>query len=274
MEEIIKQLENIGLTSEEIQVYIRTLELGSATVLQIAQKVDIPRTTVYLLIDSLLAKGLLEQQEIGKKHFFNAASPEYLLKLAEQKKVSIDQTIHSLNSNLHQLQAIYNLKLEKPKIRYYEGIEGIQTIYEETLEQNHIFVHCMTQHAIQLLEDYLPKYYDRLIRKMIFTQEIVSDSQADKDYQHTYSTSRNEIVCIPQKYVTNTDYLIYGDTVAFITYKSGNPVGVVIEDKEIAHFERVRFLMIWNLVQKGCLEHQQENFTPIEENNLSLVKAT
>jgi hypothetical protein len=85
---------------------------------------------------------------------------------------------------------------------------------------------------------------------MIYTQEIVSDSISDKEYQKEYSTSRNEIISIPQKYITNTDYMIYSNCVSFITYKDKKPVGVVIEDPEIAHFERIKFTLLWKMAKE------------------------
>lgn len=263
MDALKKNLHNIGLDPDEVTIYLRALELGSATVLQFAQKVDIPRTTIYLLIDSLIEKGLLIQTTQGKRKLFVAAPPDKLLHIADEKKMSIDRTLHSLYNDISQLKALYNLKIDKPKVRYYEGVEGLKEIYEETLLHTHICIHSMTQHGAELLADYLPGYYDRLTQRMIFTQEIVSDSTQDKQYQHNYSTARNEVLCIPAKYATNTDYLIYGDTVTFITYKAGKPYAIAMEDKEIVHFERIRFLMLWNVAKQGIFVEKAENYTPI-----------
>jgi len=245
MDKLKQNLKTLGLTEEEIIIYVSALEQGSTTVLELARTTKIPRTTVYLLIDSLTEKGLFQLTAEGKKKLYVPTSPEELIILAKTKHEQLDQTITSLKDELPQLQALYNLTHQKPKIRYYEGVEEVKKIYEDTLSAEKIYVHCMSQHAIPIIGEYLEKYFVRVIRKMIHTKEIVSDSEVDKKYQKEYATSRNQIICIPKQYITNTDYMIYGTAVAFITYKDQEPIGVVICDPEIAQFEKIRFMMIW-----------------------------
>lgn len=260
MQDLIDQLSFLDFAEDEVMVYVSVLEIGTASVLQIAQKLNIPRTTIYMWVEQLKKKGLLKQVEIGKKSFFIAESPNKLLQIAEHKKLSINSTISSLAIHLEKLNAIHNLKNEKPRMYYREGGEALKEILQQTLEHEHIFIHCMSKQLQNHLGSWLVSYYDQLIQKMIFTQEIVSDSEDDQLYQKKYSSIRNEIICIPEKYATNVDYLIYGDTVVFITYKSGIPTMVIYEDQELAHFERVRFLLIWNMANEL---QNTENYTPI-----------
>jgi len=252
MDTLKQNLQTLGLSEEEITIYIAALEQGSTTVLELARTTKIPRTTVYLLIDSLTEKGLLSLTAQGKKKLYIPASPEDLISMAEAKHAQLAQTIGSLTDELPQLQALFNMSHQKPKIRYYEGIEEVKKIYEDTLSAEKIYVQCMSQQAIPLMNGYIEEYMIRMIRRMIHTKEIVSDSEADKKYQQEYTTSRNQIICIPAKFITNTDYFIFGDNVAFITYKDSVPVGVVISDPEIARFEKIRFMMVWESNANEC----------------------
>ncbi len=253
MDALTMHLHNLELSEEEIQVYLASLEDGNSTVLALAQATGIPRTTVYLLVESLQKKGLLILTILGKKKHYLPASPQELINLAQKRQEQYKQTAKDLEKSIPELQALYNLKHEAPKIRYYEGIEGIKKIYEETLTAEKIYLHCMTQEAREIMGSYLESYFTRVTRKMIYTQEIISDSKPDQEFLKEYSTSRNEIVCIPQKYITNTDYMIYGNRVSFITYKDKKPVGVVIEDPEIAHFERLKFMLLWKMAKEKSL---------------------
>ena len=71
MDTLHNNLITLGLSDEEIQVYLAALEHGSISVLEIAKATNIPRTTVYLLIDSLVKHGLLKLMVKGKKrHIF------------------------------------------------------------------------------------------------------------------------------------------------------------------------------------------------------------
>ena len=240
-----ENLKALGLATEEIDIYLTALEEGSVTILQVARMTKIPRTTVYLYVDSLIEKSLLKCTAVGKKKLYVPASPKELVKLAEEQKKKLVATVSSLEENLPQLQAVYDISHIKPKIIYYEGVSEAKKIYEDSLNSDKILVHCMSQQAIPMMEGYIEKYMVRLIRRMIYTQELVSDSAQDKTYQKEFSTSRNQIICVPSEFATNVDYLIYADKVAFLTYRDAKPVGMVISDPEIAHFERIRFQMIW-----------------------------
>ncbi|MCA9372325.1 hypothetical protein KC726_05525 [Candidatus Woesebacteria bacterium] len=245
MQSIVPHLQVLGLSEEEIEIYLLVLTTGTMTVLHIARNSHIPRTTVYLLIDSLIDKQLLQIKMKGKKKYYVATEPNRLIEIIREQQSNLEKAHRELNRELPKLEALYCAKHNKPKIRYYEGEKQVRKIYEETLNADEIYVQCMTQQARAVMGAYLDAYFSRVIRRMIHTKEIVSDSKEDKEYQAEYATERNQIICIPSKYNYETDYMIYNDNVAFITYKEGIPVGVVIEDKEIAAFERSRFLLIW-----------------------------
>ena len=245
MDTLHNNLITLGLSDEEIQVYLAALEQGSVSVLELAKTTKIPRTTVYLLIDSLVENGLLNLTVKGKKKRYMPAKPREILILGKNKQQRLAQSLQELEQEIPQLDAMYRTQHSIPQIQYYQGTDEVKKIYEEALEADKISMHCMSPSAMEIMGDYLKTYFVRIIRRMIHSQEILSDSAADKIYQQEYSTSRNQMVCIPAKLGTNTDYMIYGNKVAFITYKEGQPVGVVICDKEIAHFEKIRFQILW-----------------------------
>lgn len=245
MEKLKQNLKVLGLTDEEIKIYFTALEQGSVSILQLARETKIPRTTVYLLIESLCQKGLLDLSVEGKKKRYFPASPDEIVTLGKARQAEISESLNAIEKELPKLQVYYNQKHQKPKIRYYEGIEEVKKIYEDSLKYPEIYVHCMSQNAIEVMGGYIEDYIVRLNRRMIHTKELVSNSKHDLKYQKDFESERNKIVTIPEEFITNTDYFIYGDSVAFLTYKDNVPVGVIISDPEIVHFEKIRFLMIW-----------------------------
>jgi len=42
--------------------------------------------------------------------------------------------------------------------------------------------------------------------------------------------------------------MIWNDKVAFISYGTNIPVGIIIEDKEIVKFEKMRFKLLWQSI--------------------------
>ena len=251
---LVEIFKEVGLNEKEVRFYLTTLELGKTTIAEIANKISLPRSTCYLLLESLKKKGLIAETPIGRKRTIIALSPKELFKVFKRKGEVLTQAETEFNNLLPELLSITNFLSDKPKVRFYEGKEGIKTIYEETLKYLEILVHCTTQEGIEFMEGYLENYCKKVIKKGIKTRKIVSDSPVDLDYQKKYSTKRNVIKTIPSKYSTNTDFMIYGDNVAFLSYRGGMPIGIVIEDKEIAELERKKFEILWRAIEKKILK--------------------
>ncbi len=72
---IIDCLKSLGLTKYEALVYIALLKLVSATASEIHEISDVPRASVYPVIDQLLDKGLVSVSQSAPKRFA-AISPE------------------------------------------------------------------------------------------------------------------------------------------------------------------------------------------------------
>ena len=67
MHDLKKILLSVNLTEEEITVYFAALQPDNATILKISQHTNIPRTTVYVVIESLISKGFMHEVTEGKK---------------------------------------------------------------------------------------------------------------------------------------------------------------------------------------------------------------
>lgn len=243
----------LGLNEKETGFYLAVLELGQTTIAEVSKKTSIPRATCYLLLESLKQRGLVIESPIGRKRTILALEPNNLHGLFEREQKSLTQAKERLGALLPELLLISNHPAGKPRVRFYEGREGVKTIYEETLDYREVLVHCTTQKAILCMGDYLDHYLKRLIKKRIKTKEIVSDTPLDLNYQEKYATRRNVIKTIPREYVTNTDSMIYGDKVAFISYREERPIGIVIEDKEITDLERKKFAILWRAIESELL---------------------
>ena len=119
-------LEQMGLNDKESKIYLACLELGPASILEIAKKAAINRVTAYYIIEGLRQKNLISVTIKKKKKLFVAAEPEEIIKLLKEKE-------EAFISILPQLHALNNLIVKKPRIRFYEGEDGIINVYKDCL---------------------------------------------------------------------------------------------------------------------------------------------
>jgi sugar-specific transcriptional regulator TrmB len=119
-------LQSLGLTDEESKVYLAVLELGGAYVSAIAKKANVHRVSCYHTLGNLVTKGLISSLIRNNMKYFSVESPKVLVNQLEEK-------YHKAQELLPELLSLTNSLAYKPKIQYYEGLNGLQNIMEDTL---------------------------------------------------------------------------------------------------------------------------------------------
>jgi sugar-specific transcriptional regulator TrmB len=245
-----KELENLGLSEKETKVYLASLELGAETVQNISKKSGINRATTYVQIELLKAKGLMSEFEKGKKTFYIAESPSRLSRLLnvyekdlELKKAEVARILPFLND-------IFAGAGEKPKVRFFEGMEGARAMQDDFLavEDKKIQSFTNPDKLFELLPKHEEDYTKRRIEQGIQTEVIYTRKDGPIENANDASKLRTTKFVSPEKFPMAADVTIFGNKVAIVTYKA-KPIGVVIEDKEIADTMRSIFYLIWESVK-------------------------
>ncbi len=128
MSDLLQILQEYGLTPNEAKLYLANLELGATTVQDIAKKSKLKRTTIYSLVNMIKQKGLISEFRHGAKTYLVAEDPAHLQRIFEERYQRLQEAIPEFRS-------LYNTPTVKPKIRFYEGKEGIRLVYEDTLDE-------------------------------------------------------------------------------------------------------------------------------------------
>ena len=128
---MIKQLQHLGLSDKEASVYMASLELGSDTVQEIAKRAEVKRANTYTVIEKLMSKGLMSSVEKGKKTLYQVEDPKQLLRLVEEQEEDIKKKEQEFKKHLPELETLFDIAEEKPKVRYFEGKEGLIAIRED-----------------------------------------------------------------------------------------------------------------------------------------------
>jgi sugar-specific transcriptional regulator TrmB len=122
------ELKKLGLKEKEVKVYLAGLELGPNSIKNIAEKVKIPRPTVYEIVKKLKEKELFVETKKGKKRVFVAQSPSQILRFLKIKKREIEEKEREFTRIVSILEAKYSR--EKEGIRIFQGKEGKKAIIE------------------------------------------------------------------------------------------------------------------------------------------------
>src|ERR1700733_12437123 len=85
MDNIVDYLKQLDLSDVEAKLYLTLLQTGPTSVRDLAQTIDIKRTTTYFYIDQLVDKGLIMKLVKGSKKLVAATEPKNLETLVEEK---------------------------------------------------------------------------------------------------------------------------------------------------------------------------------------------
>ncbi|KKQ62229.1 MAG: Transcriptional regulator, TrmB [Parcubacteria group bacterium GW2011_GWE2_38_18] len=239
--ELEKILQLLGLNEKEAKVYLALMQLGTATVPSISKRAGTKRPTTYLILEDLRKRGLVTPMPRGITTIFTAESPEKILESENEKKKIIE-------ASLPDLLAIYNTKKEKPKVRFYEGTRGVEEVYAEIMKEKEIFMYG----SIATIEGEIPGIAKKNIEnsrknKSVIKEFLQNDSVSQKYKKEFYTPGIHEIKIAPKKYSFPTDNMIYGNKIAFFSYKDG-PKVVVIESSDVVATYKSMFDIIWNAI--------------------------
>ena len=245
---MINQLKDLGLSENEAKVYMAMLELGPATMLEIAAKAGVNRPTAYVQVESLKKMGLVSTQIKGKKQLFLAESPDQLEFIIEKKENEIEQKKDELKKILPELVSIFNLSNDKPQVRFFEGKEGLIKMQDEFLKtKNKEVVSFSTDSILKIFPDHPQKYSPRRVAKGIRTRLIYTGSQGPILNKKDDKMLREAKYIAPDKFPFKSDIAIYDDNIS-ISALEGKTVGIIITHKEIANSFRAIFELIWDLI--------------------------
>lgn len=230
---ITRELQQLGLTDCEADVYLYLLEHGIASPPELALGTAIARTNCYHVLGRLKERGLIEEQQRGKRKVYVARDPRALLEGLEQKREMVQKL-------LPDLRGLYSVPKNKPKIRFYEGWEEVKEIYWETTRAEEVRALGSTKRLSDLDSQFLHQYWG-LIKKrgVIFYDILTAGSKESMEEFRTILGALYDVSLLPSDYGDiPTDILIWDDNVALIALNE--PIfGTVLTNASLAKTFRV-----------------------------------
>jgi len=249
-----KDLERIGLNQKEVSVYLATLELGEASIQQIAKKSGVKRTTAYDIIESLKKKGLMSQAIRGKKILFSASDPRRLEDEVEEQK-------HVLKRIMPQLLSMANALDSKPKMSFFEGYDGIKDVYKDTLHYGDgELLAWVSEDAIAAFDvEFLDKVYlPKRVEKKIWVRAIAPDVEAMMGYKEVDEKSlRKTRLADAELFPMRVEINLYGkNKIAVMSFEE--KFGMIIESQKIFETLQSIFEMNWKALAARNKEKVRE----------------
>lgn len=241
---IEKLLADIGLSDKEVEIYLALLTLGSARVSEITQQAGVNRTSGYTILSALVEKGIVSVSGKKPRQEYTAEDPMalvgYLGRTINEKQALLVRA----KAMVGELQMIHN-KENRPQVTFYEGVEGLKNVYENTLTATETirgFANVDQMH--KGLPGYFPEYYKRRSAAGIGIRAILSGNQegierSEKDKQE----KRKTVFVDPKQYNFVPEIDIYDNKIMIASWKE--QLGIIIESDEIADAMKKIYDLAW-----------------------------
>ena len=244
-------LKQLGLTDDQSQIYLLLLQQSGLEARKISLKTGISRTLCYKILDDMIELGVIyREDEIGKVARFFASSPSKLNELIVKQKEKVNILEASFSAISGALNSEWNRTWGRPSIGIYEGIDGIQKIYDGILESGskEIFIISSPLNVDDDVKEIIKNQIAKQARKGIRTKaitplrkEIIDKIRENEDLDNLVQRKRvpKEELMIPAQII------ICGNTISITNFKD-NINNFVINSPKAAESLKLVFELLWS----------------------------
>lgn len=249
-----KFLGELGLNKEQSLVYESLLKNGLMPASIVAKKSSIKRSLTYKILEQLITLGLVEKREnIGKVALFFPTHPGKLRELVQRREEELKKAEASLGGIMGKMVSDFNLLSGKPNVQFYEGMEGMKKVLDDSLTAEGVI---LAYSDIVSIEKYIPEinkeYVARRRKFGVKKKGLIFDSPEARKLLTGYNPDITENKFI--KFSTDpsrTIMQIYDKKISYITLGDNQMIGVIVEDAHIANLHRDLFEYIWKTIPQN-----------------------
>ena len=239
-------LRGMGLEEKETVAYLKLLELGEGSPLEIARQTGIKRPTAYLVLHALTEKGFATKVVRERKTLFSPQHPKKLL-------VDMETKLKDLSEAIPQLESLTKSGERRPRILLFEGIEALDRAYDGAFSAKGEVLFMST---LGLSKKLFPRTFKKLddatFSPEFKVRELVDESPDGKAYANTVQNTYRMVRIIPKKYLPfETDIGIFSNTV-LITSAGKESFTIGIESPKIAQAFRTLYETLWQVSNKAA----------------------
>ncbi len=245
-----KVLQEIGLTSGEIKVYLALLKIGESSTGTIAKESQVSRSKLYLILDKLSKKGLVSHVLKGKITYFKAMEPKRILNYMDEKNSEFNKKRVEIETFIKKFGE-QNSK-DKTEATLFSGIKSIKNFYLNLLDElssgeTYYVLGATYGEDKPGVKEFFENYHNQRAKKKIKLKMLANHNTKEKLVKTTYLNA--EIRFLPQYLLSNMIVVFYKNK-SFIFFLSDEPVGFLMKNQEITKGFKSYFDTFWKLASK------------------------
>ena len=253
---ITQQLQQVGFSDHEARIYLELLRLSPANATLLAKKTNIARSSVYLAMNALAARGLVGVTFKNGVRQFVAEDPKALQELLDSEQQQLTQKIAITSGIVDSLRLLQKSDLHVPNIVFFEGQESLKKIYLGMLREarpNSTMLLIRDEFVWDPAWEFIfQEEWNDLVRRLrieknIATRILINPSRLEKSKRGYYTARRAlETRYLPSEHaVHNFAIYIMNDMTSILSMEQNNVMGIKITNDHITRNFAALFEGLW-----------------------------
>lgn len=228
-------LKKLGLGDKERAVMLVLLQNGPLLVASVARIAKLNRTTTYGILKELAEKGLASSSTQGKVIRYQSIEPDLLPGYIERHAKELEESKTRVQELVPQIKLLRSKGKVLPKIQFFEGKEGVEQAYEDTIENNKgKKIWAFTGSYKNLGQKFVDYYVNKRTKLGVEAKYLIPKTEWGIEAKREDEKWLRHAKFIPPEYTFDTEIVMYDNKVTILSYALENPVALIIEDETIS----------------------------------------
>jgi len=238
-------LRDIGLTENEMEIYLILLKRGDSIASGLSESTKISRPHVYDSLNNLIKKGMVSYVIKDKRKVFSPTKPSRIMDYLEEKEQHIQDQKKDFSNVASEIDSMLKSTGSKPVVEVYEGVEGAKAVLNDiirTRKELRSFNSLGDEFYAHIPEYVVKQHMSQRIKYKIRSRHICTEEALVFDNpMATYKkVKQNKIL---------TTMFVYGDNVVIWTFSSTVFITIKIESKDLAKMYKNQFDLLWDSIK-------------------------
>ncbi|HLD79543.1 MAG TPA: helix-turn-helix domain-containing protein [Candidatus Nanoarchaeia archaeon] len=240
-------LKGLGLTDNEVKVYLSVLRLGACSGTEIRKNTKISNSQVYAALDTLIEKGLISYEKRASGRRYTALDPSVIKTILEKRNKVLEDSIPYLKS-------LQNRNISSTDTAIFEGLHGFKNamlnLAEECPNNEIIYIIGFSNQAYKnkQLADIL-RDVNKISKQKKHKFKMILDNRENKFFEQRSKEGFSEIKFMQRGFKSPAAIDIFKDFVYILLWDE-HPYAIRIKNKNIAEGFRTYFDFLWNIAKK------------------------
>lgn len=250
---MLPQLQKLGFTRNEANVYMAALKLGACSVQQLASSTGLNRITVHSICEKFERIQVIHSSYEGNRRKIIPMDPEYLQNILKAEEDVLNEKRQSLAGIMPSMREMFRRQSRGMQITTFKGEQGYERMCNDILNAG--VQNTMEYASIDalnkvigpyVLTDYLPRKRKLQIHtRFLYVDTPYAREYIQKQYMDYKDPAPAEVKFISQdEFAMDSFFVLYADKLAIFTPSTLD--GVIIKDQAIVDAMTPFYNFVWN----------------------------